>query len=125
MQSRGHNTINAIIRSGARRRILLWLVAIIPFLYMASCSYISSSRNKDFESINIGNARDITMKKIGAPSKRETSSDPFSRYASKRCQTPCAERLWYENRLTFDSEAWSVELDENGFVIKKSHWVSP
>lgn len=49
----------------------------------------------------------------------------FARYASQPCGGDCAERLWFENRLSLDTEAWSVELDKSGRVIKKSRWISP
>jgi hypothetical protein len=37
----------------------------------------------------------------------------------------CVERLWFENRLGLDIEAWSIELDRGSRVVHKAHWVSP
>lgn len=105
--------------------VLVALVAL-PILYLSSCSYISSKRNKAFNSVEIGaNEKSIVDAFAGAPSLRETSKEVFARYASRPCRAPCAERLWYENRLSFDIEAWSFEMDESGRVISKDKWMSP
>jgi hypothetical protein len=104
------------------------VVAIIAILvaYIGGCSLISSSRNKAFEAVQIGDTEANVVARFGAsPSVREKSGTLFARYASQPCTGSCVERLWFENRLTFDTEAWSVELDRNARVVHKAHWASP
>jgi len=93
--------------------------------YLVACSGISASKARAFESIKPGDSRRTVVDALGAPDERELPEKLFSRYASKPCGSPCKERLWFENRLTLDIEAWSVELDQDDRVIHKAHWFSP
>lgn len=106
-------------------RIALLFVIVIPALYASSCTYTSSRRNKAFDSVGVGDTKEAVIQKMGSPSVREVPGALFSRYASQQCQERCAERLWYENRLSLDTEAWSFELDKIGQVVEKTRWVSP
>jgi hypothetical protein len=104
------------------------LIAIIAVLasYFARCAFITGSRNKAFDAIQIGDTEANVIARFGtAPSVRERQGALFARYASQSCLSPCVERLWFENRLTFDTEAWSVELDRGARVVQKTHWLSP
>jgi hypothetical protein len=104
------------------------VIAITALLvaYIGSCSLISSSRNKAFEGVQIGDTEANVIARFGAsPSVREKPGTLFSRYASQPCMGACVERLWFENRLAFDTEAWSVELDRSARVVHRAHWVSP
>ena len=112
-------------RSGKGVKIMLWSLILIPAVYVSSCSYISSRKSKAFDAINVGDAEAVVSQKMGVPSVREKPGALFSRYASEPCREPCVERLWYENRLGLDTEAWSFEMSTAGQVIKKSRWVSP
>jgi hypothetical protein len=105
--------------------VLLVIGALIS-AGIGSCTFVSHSRNGAFEAVQIGDSERRILDLFGVqPSVREKPSALFSRYASAPCEAPCVERLWFENRLSLDIEAWSVELDKDGRVIKKSHWVSP
>lgn len=107
-------------------KILLWGILLVPALYLSTCSYISHHRSTGFELVRTGDTEDLVIDKLGNPSVRERSgAKPFLRYASYGCVAPCAERLWFENRLSLDAEAWSVDLDANRRVIDKAKWISP
>ena len=107
-------------------RTLLWIVLLIPILYVSTCSYTSHRQATAFDTIDIGDIEKEVVGAIGVPSRREKAGHtPFARYSSVACVDPCSERLWYENRLAFVGEAWSVELDAGGRVIRKSRWMSP
>lgn len=93
---------------------------------IGACSYKSHLRNSAFDAVQPGDTEASVISRFGMPpSVREKPDVLFSRYASQPCRGDCAERLWFENRLSLDMEAWSVELDQNRRVIKKSRWVSP
>jgi hypothetical protein len=64
------------------------------------------------------------MKRMGGPDVRETSQ-LFVRYASVPCVAPCAQRLWWEHPILKGFEAWSVDINIEGNVIHKAHFVSP
>lgn len=120
---------NAPTSSAKRKRFLgaiIVVATVILVAYIGGCSLISSNRNKAFESINIGDTEANVVARFGAPpSVRERPGALFARYASRPCMGSCNERLWYENRLAFATEAWSVELDRNARVVHKARWVSP
>jgi hypothetical protein len=105
--------------------IIIGGIVAVAFLYLAACLYIHIKRQSAFNSINIGDTADSVMARFGDPSVREGPERLFSRYASAKCVLPCVERLWFENRLALDLEAWSVSLGSDGKVIDKYHWVSP
>jgi hypothetical protein len=112
-------------QSGAGRK-LVWLVILVPLLYLSTCTLISHRRASHFETVRIGNTKQQVFMAIGNPSVLEKRGGAyFARYGAKACDAPCAERFWYENRMTLDAEAWSVEFDASGKVIRKSHWISP
>ncbi|WLG47332.1 hypothetical protein [Pseudomonas sp. FP1740] len=107
------------------KKILLWVLLLAITSYITSCIFISKQKSIAFEAINIGDTQGVVIGRLGMPSHVEKPSTLFTRYASHHCQHPCVERLWFENRLSFDIEAWSVELDEGGRVVKKAYWASP
>lgn len=118
------------LTSSAKGKRSLGTIAVVAIVilaaYIGGCSLISSSRNKAFEAIKIGDTEANVIAQFGAsPSVREKPGSLFARYASQPCMGSCVERLWFENRLTFDAEAWSVELDRSARVVHKAHWVSP
>ncbi len=102
-----------------------WIIVLVPVLYVSTCSIISGSRSREFESIVIGQTEQQVIDALGQPSIREKRGGvPFQRYTSYPCEAPCAERLWFENRMSFDFDAWSVDLSDEGKIIKKSRWAS-
>jgi hypothetical protein len=106
--------------------ILGYMVGVLIAAGIGSCALPSHYRNRAFESVRIGDSENRFLDLFGVhPSVREKPNALFVRYASAACEAPCAERLWFENTLSLDIEAWSLELDEDRRVIKKSHWVSP
>lgn len=111
------------------KRMLTVVLLVIGTAIAASigaCSLKSHSRNSAFEAIQAGDTEATVIARFGTqPSVRERSGKLFARYASQPCEGECVERLWFENRLSFDTEAWSVELDAARRVLKKSRWVSP
>lgn len=94
-------------------------------LYLVTCSGLSASKSRAFDSIKPGDSRKAVVDVLGAPDVRELPEQLFARYASKPCSGACTERLWFENKLSLGIEAWSVELDKNGRVIHKAYWNSP
>jgi hypothetical protein len=100
-------------------------VVAVALLYMAACSYVRAKRQEAFNSVNVGDMATSVVARFGTPSVRERPEKLFPRYTSSRCQSPCVERLWFENRLALDLEAWSVSLESDGRVVEKYHWVSP
>jgi hypothetical protein len=93
---------------------------------ISACSYRSHIRDLAFDAVQIGDTEASVIEHFGEqPSLREKPEAPFSRYASQRCDGKCSERLWFENRISLDTEAWSVEMDANHRVIKKARWISP
>lgn len=111
------------------KRVLTVGLLVIGTVIAASigaCSLKSHSRNSAFDAIQAGDTEATVVARFGTqPSVRERSDTLFARYATQPCDGQCAERLWFENRLSLDTEAWSVELDTNRRVFKKSRWVSP
>lgn len=107
------------------KKVLTWLLLLSPVLYVVTCSYISGNKSAAFEFIKVGDTKDAVIDRLGKPSHIEQPGILFSRYATHQCSAPCAERLWFENKLILSIEAWSVEVDKNNQVINKSYWVSP
>lgn len=106
--------------------LVLAIVLLVPLSYFTACSVISSARERGFDAVRLGDTKDQVIADLGDPSVIEQSGGiRFTRYAAKLCVSPCAERFWFENRLTLDLKAWSVEFDSSGKVIHKSYWVSP
>ena len=101
------------------------VITAILLSYVGTCVFVKMRRQAAYDSVKIGDTADFVVARFGNPSVREGPEKLFARYASSKCQLPCAERLWFENRLTLDLEAWSVSLGSDGRVVEKYHWVSP
>jgi hypothetical protein len=106
-------------------RTMLWALVLLPILYVSSCGFLSARKNSIFSSVNVGDTQKMVIDKMGEPNVRELPGVLYSRYASLGCQPPCAVRLWYENRLSLDTEAWSFEVNDAGGIINKTRWRSP
>ncbi len=108
------------------KNFLFGLLVTSPLVYLASCSYLSHSRRAAFETIAEGDTRETVIRKLGSTYRVERyGGEPFLRYASKTCTVPCVERWWIENRMAFDTEAWSIEFGADGRVLRKVEWSSP
>ena len=90
--------------------IVIGGVLAVVLLYVAACVYVHMKRQNAFNSINIGDTAGAVIARFGNPSFREGPEKLFSRYATVKCEPPCVERLWFENRLALDLESWSVSL---------------
>jgi len=101
-----------------------WLLLGAVFAYLIACSTISFSRSRAYDSIKIGDGREAVVSAFGAAGPVELPDKPFTRYATSPC-AGCRERVWFENRLSLDTEAWSVEFDEHDRVMRKTAWHSP
>jgi hypothetical protein len=79
-----------------------------------------------FEKANVGDDAAAAVARFGEPSIRETPLVVSHRYSGKPCTPPCIERLTWENPVLLPGmEAWTLEVDGNGRVLRKDHWVSP
>src|SRR5690606_37974503 len=106
-------------------KILATCALTIRCGYVEACSYIESSRSAAHQPVHTRNTKQSVKSKFKAePIVERADGESFSRYASSKC-TECTERLWFENRLTLDTRAWSVDIDETGTVISKAEWTSP
>lgn len=102
------------------------LTSAVVVVYWGGCAFISNARDNAFDLVQVGDTESSVIGLFGvAPSARERPETLFTRYATQPCRSPCVERLWFENRLSFDTEAWSVEMDQSGRVLKKTRWASP
>lgn len=106
-------------------KTLAWLLALAAVLYVGGCSATSVLTERGIASLQPGDRREAVIDALGAPDVTEPRGQPFSRYASAPCSGTCVERLWYENPFLPHIEAWSVELDGTGHVVRTSHWASP
>lgn len=106
-------------------KAFLFIVVALVVIYIGSCSAVSVTTTKKFDQIREGDSRVSVLESLGRADFVETEGERFTRYASVKCSQRCVERLWYENRLSLDTEAWSIEVDANGNVIHTAHWTSP
>jgi len=102
------------------------LIVMIPVIYFASCSVISSQRAEAFERVKTGDTEQQVIAMMGQPADRETNGgNRLFKYAAPACTAPCAQRLWYPNSVSLAGEEWSVEFGSDGKVNSKSHLTSP
>lgn len=106
-------------------KILILIFILVPVFYLGTCSVVAYRIDSKFKSIEVGNTQADVLRTMGPPSYSEKPDNLYRRFAASPCAGDCLLRLWYENRLDIDTEAWSIEFDSNGVVIKKTHWVSP
>ena len=108
------------------KNIFFGVLMVSPLLYVTSCAYISHARQAAFKVIKVGDTEKTVINKLGSAYRVEKSGGhPFLRYASRGCVDPCIERWWFENRMAFDTEAWSIEFGSDGRVLRKEEWSSP
>jgi hypothetical protein len=115
----------AKMAGGVFSKTVLYVGMLVIAAYLSIAWYRAHSMSATFEQISIGGTEASALAVLGDPSVREIPNKPFLRYATKPCRSPCVERLWFENRLLLDIEAWSVEVDDRHNIIRKTHWISP
>ena len=102
------------------------MIVLIPALYFTSCGVISGQKADAVERVHVGDTEQHVVSVMGQPADRETNGSPrLIKYAAPACTASCALRLWYPNGISLAGEAWSVEFDFQGKVIRKSHLTSP
>lgn len=106
------------------KKILLCLLILSPAWYVAACCVFSNSRKAAFYQLQPGDTRQAVLARFGTPTHVEREGVSFKHYSSRPCAAPCAERLWFENRLDTELEVWSVELDRHGRVVNKNYLIS-
>ena len=92
---------------------------------VAACTYTVSRYERALAATSDGEKKNQVIARFGDPSVHEIHGKPFLLYASNPCESPCAERLWWEHPVLKGFEAWSVEFNTQGNVIHTTHWVSP
>jgi hypothetical protein len=112
-------------KTGKARRSIWFIVMIVLISPFASCSYISHERNAASNSVQIGDTKDKVIDAFDAKFVSKPSGVAYTKYDTGGCRSPCVERLWFENILSMDIEAWSFDLDKEGRVIDKGKWNSP
>ena len=106
-------------------RSILLLAATGVCVSIAACVHTVSKYQGAFAATSDGDPMSRVVERFGSPSVQENNANPFLRYATKRCEAPCAERLWWEHPVLKGIEAWSVEFNADQVAIHKAHWVSP
>lgn len=110
----------------AAKNVFFGVLVLSPLLYISTCSVISHSREAAFDAISPGDTKESVLKAFGSsPLRERAAGEAFLRYASHPCSAPCEERWWFENRMSFDTEAWSIEFDGTQRVARKVRWSSP
>lgn len=108
-----------------KKTSFFWLLALIPVFYLAACSFNSHKGNSALSELKNGDSEARVLALFGPPTTREKPGVGYIRYVNDKCSDPCAERLWFENRMSLADEAWVITLDSKRTVIKSAHLVSP
>jgi hypothetical protein len=108
-----------------RMKAFIACLALLFAGYAAAAIYVKTQRQEGFDHVKIGDAYATVEDAIGPPDAVKDQGTPFPRYETSGCAQPCVKRFWYENRLLFDVEAWSIDIGRDGNVTDKYHWVSP
>jgi hypothetical protein len=106
------------------KRLLLATLACVVVL-VAAYSVQANRRTRALDQITAGDTAASVIERLGQPTTTELPDKPYLLYSDHGCAAPCATRLWWEGPFLRGMEAWSVELDASGKVVKSAHWVSP
>ncbi len=106
-------------------KLVVWTLLGMPILYVGSCAFISATKSDAFDLIKIGDLESDVIRVLGTPSVKETVDEPFTTYISRPCTDDCNYRIWYENHLSLDMEAWFVEFSSEQRVVRKAKLHSP
>lgn len=101
------------------------LIILAISLALASCLWKGHKESVAFDQTNAGDTEAQVLARFGRADYREPVGQPYTRYTSVPCSSPCHTRLWWEDDLLPGVGAISVELDSNGRVLSKYRWVSP
>jgi hypothetical protein len=114
------------MKTMSRTTIVALTIGVAIAIFVGVCVFVSHTRNKAFDLVKVGDTESAVVTLFGAePSVRQRLGVSFARYAATSCSSPCVERLWFENRFLLDTEAWSIDVDQERRVLDKAHWVSP
>ena len=106
--------------------LLVTIVAVtFAILVVVAVTHRISTYRRAFDTSSEGDSVALVTSRFGVPSHHEIQGQLWSRYASEACQSPCAQRLWWEHPILRGMEAWSAEFDSKGHLLNKYHWVSP
>ncbi len=108
-----------------RSRVIGWTLLALCVAAVCAYAYKAHRYSSAFAETEDGDSLDTVVMRFGSEPILERPSAPFLRYATEGCKSPCSTRLWWEDPLLRGIVAWSVELDAQGLVIHKAHWVSP
>jgi hypothetical protein len=107
-------------------QLVVGAVVLAPLLYITSCSVISRVHDRHFEQVKEGDQEVRVIATMGQPSDEEWAGGRrVPQYGAPDCTSPCMQRLWYLNRLSLVGEAWMIELDGHGRVVRTAYIVSP
>jgi hypothetical protein len=102
------------------------LVGMLPVLYISSCTVIAQVHDHDFAHVKVGDTEPHVIAAMGSPSDEERAgSRRVPQYGAPECASPCVRRLWYLNRLSLVGEAWEIDLDGQGRVVRAASIASP
>lgn len=102
------------------------VVVMLPVLYITSCSAISHVHEHDFAQVKEGDVEAHVIIAMGQPSDEERAGGrSVPQYGAPECKSPCVRRLWWINRLSLVGEAWMIELDGEGRVVRTAYIESP
>jgi len=105
-------------------KVFIFVLTMFVAGYISACSRISYVNSRAFNLIRIGDSVETAINSFGKPSFRQDKNQ-WVPYVMNQCEDPCVERIWYENQLLLIvDEAWSLEIDKEGKIIRKSYWVS-
>ncbi|MFC3651913.1 hypothetical protein ACFONN_10200 [Dyella humi] len=106
--------------------LIVGAVVLAPLLYITSCSVISRVHERDFAQVKGGDVEVQVITAMGQPSDEERAGGrSVPRYGAPQCVAPCVRRLWWFNRLSLVGEAWMIELNGQGRVVRTAYIVSP
>ena len=107
-------------------KMVVAAMVLLPVLSVSSCSAISNIHGHDFAKVKEGDMAPQVIAVMGQPSDREWSGGRrVLAYGAPDCTKPCVQRLWYLNRLSLVGEAWMIELNGQGRVVRTAYIVSP
>jgi len=111
------------MRKAAQLFGLVSLAVVVAFVVY--CWLLIHKYNSGLGAVAPGDSEARVTALLGSPSYSEPAGQPYLRYTGAPCSSPCVRRLWWEWPIFPGIEAWSVELNSNGQVIKTYHWVLP
>ena len=107
-------------------QLVVGVVVMLPVLYISSCTAISHVHDHDFVHVKVGDTEPQVIAAMGSPFDEEKAGGRrVPQYGAPDCTRPCVWRLWYLNRLSLVGEAWMIELDEQGRVVRTAYIESP